>query len=301
MSKLPDMEAMAIFATVVEARGITAAAIDLGLSAPTISKALARLEKRLGSRLFNRTSRRLVLTDAGRELADRAAKLLTDAEAAESALVAQSSTPRGTVRLAAPMSFGIREIAPILPDFLARYPEVSVDMHLSDALVDLVGDGYDIALRIGALPDSSLLARRLAPVQSVIVASPAYLDRRGRPNHPAQLAEHDCFTYAYLRTRDAWHFANAAGDLVTVRPSGRMRVNNGDALLPAVLAGLGIAGLPAFLARENLADGGLEQILADWGSLQSTLYLLTPPAGPRPVRVQVLADFLARRLSRAQT
>lgn len=300
MSKLPDMEAMAIFAKVVETRGLTAAATDLGLSAATISKALSRLEKRLGSRLFHRSARRLVLTDAGRDLVDRAARLLADAEAAERAMAAQSAAPRGTVRLAAPMSFGIREVAPILPDFMADYPEVSIDLHLSDAPVDVIADGFDLVLRIGQLPDSSLLARRLAPVPGMIVASPAYLDRRGRPVHPSELAGHDCFGYAYLRTRDAWHFSDAAGEQVTVRPSGRLRVNNGDAMLPAAIAGLGVAALPAFLAREALKDGQLEQVLADWCSSRASLFLLTPPAGPRPVRVQVLADFLAGRLSRAE-
>jgi DNA-binding transcriptional LysR family regulator len=299
MSKLPDMEAMAIFAKVVETRGISAAATDLGLSAPTISKTLVRLEKRLGSRLFNRTSRRLVLTDAGRDLAGRATRLLADAEAAESALVAQSATPRGTVRLGTPMSFGLREVAPILPEFLASYPEVSIDLHLSDAQVDVIGDGFDVVLRIGELADSSLLARRLAPVAIMFVAAPAYLDRRGRPAHPTELDHHVCFAYAYQRTRDAWHFANAAGEHVTVRPTGPLRVNNGDALLPAIEAGLGIGALPAFLARDGVAGGRLEQVLAEWSSLRSSLYLLTPPAGPRPVRVQVLVDFLTRRLSRA--
>jgi DNA-binding transcriptional LysR family regulator len=298
MSKLPDMEAMAIFAKVVETRGITAAATDLGLSAPTVSKALARLELRLGSRLFNRTSRRLVLTDSGHELAGRAARLLADAEAAESALVAQSATPRGLVRLAAPMSFGIREVAPVLPEFLARYPDVSIDLHLNDALVDVIGDGFDIALRIGELPDSSLLARRLAPVPGMIVAAPSYLDRRGRPVHPSELVGHDCFAYAYARSRDSWHFSNAAGEQVTVRPSGPLRVNNGDAVLPALIAGLGISSLPAFIAQEALAAGRLEQVLPDWRTSQSSLYLLTPPDGPRPVRVRVLVDFLVRRLSR---
>jgi DNA-binding transcriptional LysR family regulator len=292
------MQAMGIFAKVAELRGISAAAIDLGLSAPTVSKALTRLEKRLGARLFNRTSRRLVLTDAGQGFAALSAKLLADAEAAESVMVAQSATPRGTVRLAAPMSFGIREVAPILPAFMARYPEVSVDLHLSDALVDLVGDGFDVALRIGALADSSLLARRLAPMPAVPVASPVYLDRRGRPSHPADLAEHECLTYAYLRTRDTWHFISAADEEVSVRPSGRLRVNNGDALLPSLIAGLGIATLPAFLARDALADGRLEQILPGWRALPASLYLLTPPAGPRPVRIQVLVDFLVSRLSR---
>jgi DNA-binding transcriptional LysR family regulator len=298
MSKLPDMEAMAIFAKVVEARGITAASVELGLSAPTVSKALARLEQRLGSTLFNRTSRRLVLTDAGRILAERAARLLADAEAAEGALVAQSAAPRGLIRLAAPMSFGIREVAPILPEFLALYPDVLIDLHLSDALVDVIGDGFDIALRIGVLSDSSLRARRLGPVPGVIVAAPAYLDRRGRPAHPSELTQHECLTYAYLRGGGRWAFSSQAGQRVTVRPSGRLRVNNGDAMLPAVIAGLGIAGLPVFIARDALADGRLEQILAGWHGTLPSLYLLMPPAGPRPARVQVAVDFLVRRLSR---
>jgi DNA-binding transcriptional LysR family regulator len=297
---MPDMEAMAIFAKVVETRGISSAAADLGLSAPTISKALTRLEQRLGCRLLNRTSRRLALTDAGRDLAERAGRLLADAEAAEMALMAQSATPRGAVRLAAPMSFGVREVAPILPEFLAAYPEVSIDLHLDDALVDIIGDGFDIALRIGAMPDSSLLARRLAPIPGVTAAAPSYLDRHGRPSHPADLADHDCFAYAYLRTRDLWHFANAAGETVTVKPSGRLRVNNGDAVLPAAIAGLGITALPGFLAREALADGRLEQVLADWHAMQSSLFLVTPPGGPQPARVRVLSEFFVRKLSRRE-
>jgi DNA-binding transcriptional LysR family regulator len=292
------MEAMAMFAKIVETRSVSAAATDLGLSAPTVSKALARLEQRLGSRLLNRTSRRFALTAAGHMLAERAARLLADAEAAEDALLAQSASPRGLVRLAAPMSFGIIELAPILPDFLQHHEQVSIDLHLSDALVDVIGDGFDIALRIGALTDSSLLARRLAPVPGVIVASPAYLDRRGRPTHPADLTQHDCFGYAYLRTRDAWHFTNAAGDAVSVRPTGRLRTNNGDVILPAVVAGLGVAAMPEFIVRAAMADGHLEQILPTWSGFQSSLYLVTPPNGPRPARVQALADFLIQRLSR---
>jgi DNA-binding transcriptional LysR family regulator len=297
MSKLPDMEAMAIFAKIVETHGIAAAAHDLNLSTPTISKALSRLEQQLGSRLINRTSRRLTLTEAGIRLADRAARLLADAEAVQDEMRAQSSAPQGLVRLAAPMSFGTREIAPILPAFMARYPAVSIDLHLSDALVDLIGDGFDLALRIGELPDSSLLSRQLGPVPGAIVAAPSYLDRRGRPAHPAQLTAHDCFAYTYARTRDVWHFSNDAGDRVTVRPTGRLRVNNGDAVLPAVIAGLGIAGLPGFIARQALQDGSLEQILTDWHPSRAHLYLLAPPGGPRPARVQVLWDFLADHLS----
>jgi DNA-binding transcriptional LysR family regulator len=298
MGHLPDLEALAIFARIVENHGIGAAAAELGLSTPTVSKALARLEQRLGARLFNRTPRRLVLTEAGRQLAEHAARLLAEAEAAEAALRSDAAAPRGPVRLAVPMSFGLREVAPILPMFLEQHPGVSIDLHLDDALVDIVGDGFDLALRIGELPDSSLLARRLAGVSQMVVAAPAYLDHRGRPTHPAELAAHDCFRYANRRTRDVWVFRNAAGEEARVRPSGRLQVNNGDAVLPAAIAGLGIADMPAFIVQEAVAEGLLEPILADWSVSRASLFLLMPPQGPQPTRVRVLADFLAERLSR---
>ena len=234
MSRLPDMEAMAIFARIVETRGITAAAADLGLSVPTVSKALTRLEHRLGARLFNRTSRRLVLTEAGHHLAERATRLLADAEAAEAALRDDAVEPQGTVRLGAPMSYGVGQVAPLLPAFLARYPRISVDLDLSDAPVDLIAAGFDALLRIGTLANSSLMARRLAAVPRVVVAAPSYLRRRGRPLHPADLLDHDCFGYAY-QGQASWRFRNAAGEEVAVTPSGPLTVNNGEAMLPALL------------------------------------------------------------------
>ena len=298
MPELPDFEAMAIFARVVETRSIAAAAAELRLSSPTVSKALSRLEKRLGARLFNRTSRRLALTDAGHQLAERAGRLVADAEAAEHELLAQSATPRGLVRLAAPMSFGLREVAPILPEFLARYPEISIDLHLSDAIVDLIGDGFDATLRLGVLPDSSLVARRLCSAPRYTIASPSYLQRHGRPTHPAELADHVCLDYTYLATPHVWRFSNAAGEEVAVRPKGRLRANNGDALMPALIAGLGIGDLPEFIVKEALADGRLERVLSGWLTPQGSLYLVTPPGDPRPARLEVLGDFLAERLSK---
>jgi DNA-binding transcriptional LysR family regulator len=296
MARLPDLEAMAIFARIVEMRGITAAAADLGLSTPTVSKALTRLERRLGARLFNRTSRQLVLTEAGQHLAQLAARLVADAEAAENALLAQSATPQGQVRLGVPMSFGLSQVAPILPDFLARYPQVSIDLHLSDARVDLIADGFDALLRIGILSDSSLIARRLGAIHQLVVAAPSYLQRRGRPVHPTDLMRHDCFSYAYMG-QNAWRFRTADGEDVTVSPSGPLRVNNGDALIPALVAGLGIAPLPSFIVGDAVRDGRLEPILTDWTMPEAGLHLLTAPGAPQPVRIKVLADFLTQRLS----
>jgi len=297
MAKLPDFEALAIFAKVVELRSFAAAANELSLSKATVSKAVSRLEQRLGTRLFNRTSRRLALTDAGQKLSSRAQRLLADGEAAENETLAQSLAPRGIVRLAVPMTFGVKAIAPILPEFLKAYPDVTIDLHLSDATVDLIGEGFDAALRIARLPDSSLLARRLCAVPRYTVAAASYLKRYGRPSHPMHLANHKCFGYAYLPTADAWRYTNAAGEQVSVRPLGQLRVNNGEALLPAVIAGLGIADLPDFIINDAIRAGQIEVLLKGWTQAEAALHLVMPPGGPRPARVEALADFLTQHFS----
>jgi DNA-binding transcriptional LysR family regulator len=299
MARLPDFEALAIFAKVVELRSFAAAASELALSKATVSKAVSRLEGRLGARLFNRTSRRLALTDAGQRLAARAARLLADGEEAENETLAQSTAPRGLVRLAVPMSFGVKAVAPLLPEFLAQYPDVSIDLHLSDATVDLIGEGFDAGLRIARLPDSSLIARRLCGMPRYTVAAPAYLKRYGRPTHPMHLAEHKCFGYAYLSS-NIWHYTNAAGEQASVRPAGQLRVNNGEAVMPALIAGLGIADLPDFIVGDAIASGEVEVILKGWKQPEGAVHLLTPPGGPRPARVDVLAEFLTRRFSKAK-
>jgi DNA-binding transcriptional LysR family regulator len=300
MAKLPDFEGLAIFAKVVELRSFAAAASELALSKATVSKAVTRLEARLGARLFNRTSRRLALTDAGQKLSERAARLLADGEAVENEALAQSVAPRGLVRLAVPMTFGVKAVAPILPEFLAQYPDIAIDLHLSDAMVDLVGEGFDAGLRIASLPDSSLIARRLCAMPRHTVASAEYLKRHGRPTHPMQLAQHRCLGYAYLSTPDAWHFTNAKGEQASVRPAGPLRVNNGEALLPALLAGLGIADLPDFIVGDAIASGEVEVILKDWKQREGAVHLITPPGGPRPARVEALADFLATHFAKGK-
>ncbi|PWC49753.1 LysR family transcriptional regulator [Azospirillum sp. TSA6c] len=297
MSKLPDFEGLAMFAKVVEERSFAGAARAMGVSVATVSRAVSRLEERLGARLFNRTSRRLALTDFGHSLAERATRLYDEAEAAENAVREMSSRPRGLIRFAVPMSFGLRWVAPLLPDFFRLYPEISIDLHLSDAVVDLVGDGFDAALRVAVLPDSSLVARRLCGVSPVVLAAPGYLARHGEPRHPRDLNGHHCLGYAYRRRQDIWHFTNSAGEEESVTPTGPLRVTNADALVPMLLDGLAIAELPEFMAAEHLADGTLTAILTDWSLPKGGLYFITPSARTRPAKVGVLADFLIERLS----
>lgn len=295
MTQLPDLGGLAIFAKVAELRSFAAAAAELQLSKATVSKAVGRLEDRLGTRLFNRTSRRLALTNAGQQLVGRAAQILADGEAAENEALAQSATPRGTVRLAAPMSFGLLRVAPLLPDFLAAYPEITVELHLSDQMIDIVGEGFDAALRIAALPDSSLIAQKLCNVSLLVVAAPSYLKARGRPTHPLHLAEHNCFSY--FPAGDTWRFTSTKGETAAVRARGDFSANNGDVFLPSLIAGLGIARLPDFIVREALADKKLEAILPEWSSPPAALHWVTPPGGPRPARVEALARFFAERLA----
>lgn len=296
-AKLPDLEAWAVFAKVAEAGSFARAASELGLSKATVSKTIARLEDRLDERLFHRTSRRLSLTETGRALSMRAAKLLADAEAVEAEALAQSATPRGRVRIAAPMSFGLEHVAPALPDFFAAYPAISIDLHLSDQAVDLVGGGFDLALRIAALPDSSMMARRLCQIRRLLVGAPSYFATRGRPSHPHELTGHSCLGYSYLPSGDAWQFVGIAGEAHTVAVTGPLRANNADALMASLRAGIGIAVQPEFVVWRDLEEGHLEAAMSDWSAPPIALNIVTPPGGPRPLKVTALIEFLIRRFS----
>ena len=297
MPNLPDLEAWAIFAKVVELRSFTAAAEELALSKATVSKAVTRLEKALGVQLLHRSSRHLSLTESGRALAGRAQQLLSLGEEAEDAARDDAANPRGLVRLAAPMSFGITHVGAILPDFLELYPEIAIDLHLSDDIVDIVGRGFDAALRIAALPDSSLKARRLGPVDRHLVASPHYIERKGRPEHPADLKDHACLCYAYLPNPESWRFIHKDGEEVHVRPSGPLRANNSDAMMPALIAGHGIALVPDFMLAEHDPASDLVTLLPDWAAPPVALHLVTPPGRERPARVTLLLDYLAERIA----
>lgn len=292
--RLPDLEAWAIFATVVEQHSFSAAAETLGLSKATVSKAVSRLEAHLGTSLFHRTSRRLALTEAGRALSDRAARILAEARAAEDSAQEGARLPSGRIKLAAPMSFGVANVAPLLTAFLADHPDIEIDLHLSDARVDIVAEGFDVALRIATLADSTLRARRLCGIASHIVAAPAYLASHGTPAHPADLARHRLLGYSNVP--GPWRFAGPDRQEVFVKVGGPLSANSGEALMPALLAGLGIARLPDFILGDHLASGHVVEILPDWRPAEIGLHLLTPPSPLRPARVEALMTFLAERL-----
>jgi DNA-binding transcriptional LysR family regulator len=296
MRRLPDLEGLAIFAKVAQLHSFAAAAAELNLSKATVSKAVSRLESRLKVRLFNRTSRRLSFTDAGHQLAGRAASILLDGEAAEDAILGQAVAPRGHIRLSAPVSFGVLHVAPLLPEFFVQYPGITIDLQLNDAITDLVGEGFDAAIRIAALPDSSLTARTLRPMPRFLVGAPRYFASHGKPRHPLELAEHQCIAHARGATAEAWHFKKD-GESATVRPTGLLRSNNGDATLPVLRAGLALGIFPEFFVREDLASGALEPILPSWVLPAAAVHWVTPARGLRPKRVDLLGAFLAERLS----
>lgn len=295
--RIPDFEAWAIFASVAAQGSFSRAADVLGLSKATVSKAVSRLERHVGAPLFHRTSRRLVLSESGAMLLEPAKAIAAAAEAAEEAARDEASEPVGQIRLAAPMSYGIAKVAPLLSEFLCAHRGIAIDMHLSDAKVDLIAERFDLALRIGTLPDSSLRARRVRGVTSYLLASPDYLEERGEPRHPAELGEHRCIGYSLASAPESWRFTGPDGNEAVVRLAGPLRVNNGEAMLPALCAGLGIGMLPDFICERDIAAGRLRPILLGWNPPPIAIHIVTPPSSFRPRRVSALIDFLAEKLS----
>jgi len=290
-----------MFAKVAEERSFAGASKAMGVSVATVSRAVTRLEERLGGRLFNRTSRRLALTDYGRALAERASKIYAEAEEAEDIAREASSRPRGLVKLSAPLSFGTRWVAPLLPEFFRRYPDVAVDLHLTDVHIDLIGEGFDAAIRIAVMEDSSLVARLIVPVRRFVVASPTYIARYGRPQHPHDLGAHRCLSYLNRAKRDIWRFTHRkTGEECRITPTGPLRGTTTEALLPTVLEGLAITELPEFAATQYFREKQLEPILADWRLPEGGMYFVTPTARARPAKVSALADFLIAELTDAR-
>lgn len=287
--------ALEAFVRVAETQSFSEAARRLRVTKSAVSRHVSALEAELGARLFQRTTRSLSLTEAGRGYLERASRILDDLADADRAVSQLQAAPRGRLRLSAPMSFGFLHLAPALTDFLVRYPEVEVDVAMNDRFVDLVNEGYDVAVRIGALEDSSLIARKLAPARRAICASPAYLAARGAPLTPDDLKNHDCLFNSNLATAREWRFTAPDGATLPVAVSGRFSANNGDALRVAALRGLGLANLPTFIAGADLQAGALVTVLDAFLSQDLTINAVYPHARHLSPTVRAFVDFLADR------
>jgi len=299
MPSLPDLDldslaSIAVFTRVVDAKSFSGAAETLGLSKSAVSKHVARLEDRMGTRLLNRTTRRLSTTEAGVALYHHGTRLVEEAFAAEEAVTHLRAVPRGQLRVSAPMSFGQHHIASALGAYLTAYPEVNVDMDLNDRVVDLVEEGYDVAVRIANLPDSSLVARRLAQARIIVCAAPEYLKMRGSPQKPTDLNDHDCLNYAYLARPGVWTLHRKSdGAKETINLSGRLTLNNGDALSEAAAAGCGIVMQPTFIVANAIKEGRLVRVLPEWEGTTIPIYAVFPHSRNLSPKVRAFVDFLS--------
>ena len=292
MDRLAALEA---FARVAETGSFSAAARALNLSKSLISRQVSALEAELGARLISRTTRSLTLTEAGRGYYDQVARILAQMEEADLSVSQLQATPRGKLRVNAPMSFSLLRLAPVLPDFLALYPEIDIDVAMNDRRVDLMEEGFDLAIRIGRLADSSLVARKLGPMQRIVCASPAYFAERGLPKVPADLRTHACLCYSNADTVDEWRFSEPDGRSIAVEVKGRVRANNGDLLRLAALRGLGMVDLPNFLVGADIEAGALVPVLQDFIRQDGGVYAVYPHALYLPPKTRVFIDFLAQR------
>lgn len=287
---MQSLEDVLAFVRVVETGGFSRAAARLGLSKSIISRRVSRLEADLGVRLLNRTTRGIAPTEAGLEFKTRCAEILRQLELAREAVACREKDIAGTLRLSVPLSFGIARLAPAIAAFSEKNPRLSIDLSVSDRFVDLVAEGFDAAIRVGVLADTSLVSRRLGVVQSLPVASPAYLARHGTPEKPQALTQHECLVYS-AGSRDTWQFRSGRKWL-SIRPQGRFRADNGEVLRAAALMHLGIAVLPDFLVEDALAHGALVRLLSAWPMPEGSIHLLRPGGGAAPARLTALGDHL---------
>jgi DNA-binding transcriptional LysR family regulator len=293
---LDRVTGMQVFARVAALGSLSAAARSLGMSPTMATKHIAAIEDRLGVKLLHRTTRRLTLTESGRRYLDAAERILVEIEEAEGAASADRIEVRGTLRVSIPVSFGVRELAPILPQFSESYPSLVVELGLNDRPVDLIEEGWDMAIRIGRLTGSTMVARRLAPCRTVVCASPAYLKRKGTPYSVADLANHNCLGYTLSETMAADRWSFGADGAVTVSVSGNLRMNNGDALVAAALAGQGLIYQPIFLVSAELRSGTLIAVSLDHPTIELPGIFAVYPSNRRPpAKVRTFIDFLAQR------
>jgi DNA-binding transcriptional LysR family regulator len=287
------LESMETFVRVVEAGSISAAAERMGIAKSAVSRRISELEERLGVQLFRRTTRRMNLTDTGRSFHERCVNILADVEEAEQAVSHEHGTLRGRLRVALPLSFGLSQLGPAINAFLQAHPEVEFDLDFNDRQVDLLAEGFDLALRIGDLEDSSLIARRLCSIRSCVCASPAYLRAAGTPQHPGDLAHHACLTYSLVPEPRVWRYTGADGKAGSVRVSSRLQANNGDFLHRAALEGKGIALQPLFIVQPSLDAGQLLPLLTEYQWPATSAHALYPHTRHLSHRVRAFIDFLS--------
>jgi DNA-binding transcriptional LysR family regulator len=286
------LRSMQIFVEVARSAGFSAAAERIGLSRAQVSKSVMQLERHLGTRLFNRTTRRISLTDVGKAYLERCIDILQDIDETEAIAAAQTREPRGRLTVSAPTSFGILHLQQALPAYLRQYPQVQVALNLADRFIDVVDEGFDLVIRIAELEDSTLIARRLAPCQRVLCAAPAYLEQHGTPRVPQDLALHRCLVYSNELKADSWRLQGPGG-IESVRVNGPVCADNGDILRASAVAGLGVTLLPTFIVGADLRAGRLRQVLADYCPPTISIYAVYPSRRYLSARVRSFVDFLA--------
>ena len=286
---------MAAFPKVVGAGSFSGAAREMQVSQASVTKQIQELESWLGARLLNRTTRRLNLTEIGVAFYERSTRILEAVEEARNAAGALQTVPRGRLRINAPVSFGLLHLAPVITEFLELHPDISVEMLVNDRLVDLLEGEFDVAMRIGRLRDSSLIARRIAPIRLAVCAAPAYLATHGVPRTPEDLARHNCLEYTYFESRGEWRLLNSDGEEIIVPVSGRYLANNADVLRSTALAGGGIILIPTFIVGQDLRTGRLVRLLPDFPPPEQALHALYPPGRHLSAKVRSFVDFLVAR------
>lgn len=293
---MDTLRSLQAFVKIVELGSLTAAAERLELSRSALTKHLAALERHYGTRLLQRTTRTLSLTEAGRTLHEGIVPLLGDLQALEHRLQEGHERPRGRLNVSAPLTFGVRHLAPLVSSFLHEYPDLAIDLELSDRQVRLVEEGFDLALRIGDLSDSSLVAQPLGAVELHVCAAPIYLQRHGRPDHPSELGQHRCLLYSYASDGDTWQFQRGE-ERLQVKVAGHLRANNGSVLHRAALDGHGIIRQPDFLVNEDIASGRLERLFLAWHTQAIAIHAVYPHRRLVPAKVRVFIAWLQRHLS----
>lgn len=289
---------MRVFTAVVDASSFVAAADSLDMSKAAVSRYVSELEHRLGVRLLHRTTRKLSLTPEGEVFLSRCREILSSIESSEAEISTRSVTVSGLLKVSVPVSFGIRHLAPLWPEFMGLHPKLSLDVQLADRVIDLVEEGFDLAIRIARLPDSSLISRQIAATRLVLCAAPSYLRRRGIPMHPSELVQHDLVAYSLLATGDHWQFDGPDGHVnVKVRP--RLWSNNGDSCIAASIQGAGIQLQPTFLIDEALRRGELVEILPQFKAATLGIYAVYPTRKFVLPKVRSLVEFLNSQIGNA--